>query len=160
MNKVFTLIISLLFLSGCVSTQTKDIFLKEKITDKKELAMSGSRAPWIYEIERRLRKNGFKIKRMASQNSSIERVSSTKTDIYNEASSRYILRIDGYASNTSMTRCFGGGYNFNYINAELIDIRKNETVLHFSDSGYSEGCPPLSGTIFGDISQIVTEAWK
>lgn len=149
-----------LLASGCVSTQTKDVFLTEKISGKKEIAMSGTRAPWVYEIEKRLRKNGFKIKRMASQNSTIEEVSSTKTEVYKEASTRFILNINGRAPNTSMTRCFGGGYNFSYINAELIDVRNNETVLHFSDSGYSEGCPPLSGTIFTDIAQIVTEAWK
>jgi hypothetical protein len=153
-------IIVAIIIAGCVSTQTKDVFLKEKITGPKIIAMSGTRAPWVYEIEKRLRKNGFKIKRMASQNVAVEQVSPTKTEAYNEASARFILNIDGYAPNTSMTRCFGGGYRFKYINAELIDVRTNETVLHYSNSGYSENCPPLSGTIFTDITQAVTQVWE
>ena len=154
------LVISIFCLSGCVSTQTKDVFIEAKITGPKIIAMSGKRAPWVYEIEKRLRKNGFKIKRMASQNVTVEKVSPTKTEAFNEASARFILHIDGYAPNTSMTRCFGGGYRFEYIDAELIDVRTNETVLHYSNSGYSENCPPLSGTIFTDITQMVNQVWE
>jgi hypothetical protein len=137
-----------------------DVFIKDKVTGPKIIAMSGTRAPWVYEIEKRLRQNGFEIKRMASQNVAVEHVSPTKTEAYNEASARFILSIDGYAPNTSMTRCFGGGYQFDYINAELIDVRTNETVLHYSNSGFSENCPPLSGTIFTDIVNAVTQVWK
>ena len=97
---------------------------------------------------------------MASQNVTVEKVSPTKTEANNEASARFILHIDGYAPNTSMTRCFGGGYRFEYIDAELIDVRTNETVLHYSNSGYSENCPPLSGTIFTDIVESVTQVWQ
>jgi hypothetical protein len=132
----------------------------EKIAGPKVIAMSGSRGPWVYEIEKRLKKNGFKIKRMASQNSSVERVSDTKTDIYKEASARHILHIDGYAPNNSMERCFGGGYRFSHINVELIDVASNETVFHYSNSGYSENCPPMSGTIFGDIADLANSAWE
>lgn len=149
-----------LSIAGCVSTRTMDVFVKEKVVGPKIIAMSGVRSPWVYEIEKRLRENGFKIKRMASQNVAVEQVSQTKTEVYNEASARFILVIDGYAPNTSMTRCFGGGYRFDYINAELIDVRTNETVLHYSNSGYSENCPPLSGTIFTDIVNGVTEVWE
>ena len=147
-------------LVGCVSTQTKDVFIKEKITGPRVIAINGTRAPWIYEIEKRLKKKGFSIKRMVSQKVAIEEVSSTKTEAYNEASARFILNIDGYAHNTSMTRCFGGGYNFEYINVELIDVKTNETALHYSNSGYSENCPPLSGTIFTDVAESVSEVWE
>ena len=122
--------------------------------------MSGERAPWVYEIEKRLRKNGFSIKRMVSQNVSVEQVSPTKTEAYNAAAARFILHVNGYAPNTSMTRCFGGGYHFDYINVELIDVRTNETVFHYSNSGYSENCPPLSGTIFTDIADMVSQSWE
>ena len=160
MKHIFLLLISMTLISGCVSTQTKDVFIEKKITGPKIIAMSGKRAPWVYEIEKRLRKNGFIIKRMASQNVAVEQVSPTKTEAYNEAAARFILNIDGYAPNTSMTRCFGGGYRFEYIDAELIDVRTNETVLHYSNSGYSENCPPFSGTIFADIVQLVTQVWQ
>lgn len=151
---------AIVMLLGCVSTQTRDVFLEKKITGPKVIAMSGERAPWVYEIEKRLRKNGFSIKRMVSQNVSVEQVSPTKTEAYNEASARFIFHVDGYAPNTSMTRCIGGGYRFEYINAELIDVRTNETVLHYSNSGYSENCPPLSGTIFTDITEMVSQSWE
>lgn len=160
MKKVFWLLSLAVLLQGCVSTKSIDIMSDEKIMGQKVVAMSGSRGPWVYEIEKRLKQRGFQIKRMASQNSSIEQVSDTKTDVYNEASARYILHIDGYAPNNSMERCFGGGYRFSHINAELIDIVKNETVFHYSNSGYSENCPPMSGTIFGDIVNLTDSAWQ
>ena len=72
---------------------------------------------------------------MASQNIAVEQVSPIKTEAYYEASDRFILHIDGYAPNTFMTRCFGRGYRFKYIDAKLIDVRTNETVLHYLNSG-------------------------
>lgn len=152
--------LTIVALSGCVSTKNMDIFVEDKVEAPKIVAMSGTRAPWVYEIEKRLREHGFEIKRMASQTVSVEEVSPTKTEAYNEASARFVLHIDGYAPNTSMTRCFGGGYRFEYVNAELIDVRNNQTVMHYSNSGYSENCPPLSGTIFGDISGAVSQVWE
>ncbi|EGY23854.1 hypothetical protein DA2_3934 [Desulfovibrio sp. A2] len=59
-----------------------------------------------------------------------------------------------------MNRCFGGGYKFIYINADLIDTATNETIANFSDAGYSENCPPASGTIFTDLTNTVINAWK
>lgn len=97
---------------------------------------------------------------MASQNAAIEQTSESKTEIYNEASARFIMHVDGFAPNSSMTRCFGGGYNFQYINVELIDIETNETAMHYSNSGYSENCPPLSGTIFTDIVKATSSIWQ
>lgn len=44
-------------------------------------------------------------------------------------------------------------YNFDYINIELIDIESDGTVMHYSNSGFSENCQPLSGTIFSDVVQ-------
>ena len=160
MKNILTILSLVIFTAGCVSTKNEDVMLDQKIDAPKVIAMSGSRGPWIYEIEKRIKKNGFKIKRMTSQKSSIEDVSETKTELYREASARFILHIDGYAPNNSMERCFGGGYKFSHINAELIDVTNNETVLHYSNSGYSEGCQPLSGTIFGDIADLVNSAWK
>ena len=43
-------IIVAIIIAGCVSTKTKDVFIKEKITGRKIIAMSGTRAPWVYEI--------------------------------------------------------------------------------------------------------------
>lgn len=160
MKSVLFLLLPVFLLQGCVSTKTINVMSEEKITGPKVIAMSGSRSAWVYEIEKRLKSSGFQIKRMVSQNSSVEKVSDTKTDIYKEASAQYVLHIDGYAPNNSMERCFGGGYRFSYINAELIDLEKNETIFHYSNSGYSENCPPMSGTIFGDIANLAESAWQ
>jgi len=160
MKKIASLFLFAFVLVGCVSTQTSDVFIQERITGPKIVAMSGTRAPWAYEIENRLRQRGFKIKRMASQTVGIEKTSPTKTEVYNEASARFILHIDGYAPNTPMTRCIGGGYKFDYINVELIDVATNETAMHYSNSGYSENCQPLSGTIFADIVNMISSVWE
>ncbi|MDB0016475.1 hypothetical protein N9E28_02880, partial [Alphaproteobacteria bacterium] len=79
-------------------------------------------------------------------------------ETFDKATARVILVLDGFAPNSSMTRCFGGGFKFNYINAELIDSLNNETLASYSNSGYSEGCPPLSGSIFEDITNMVFQS--
>ncbi len=148
-----------LLLASCVSTKEYYNFNETLIDDPKIIAIKGKRYPWFFEIEKRLKAEGFKVKRFAVDSKVIEDENSTVSKIYNRATTRYILSIDGYAPNNSMTRCFGGGYNFNYINVEMIDSLLNETIMHYSNTGYSEGCPPLSGSIFSDISEAVTSLW-
>lgn len=147
-------------LGGCVSTETTDIFATEKVTGAKEVAINGARTPWMFEIERRLRAKGFTVKRWTSQTRVTEQISPSAVQEYNNASSRIILHIDGYAPNTSMTRCFEGGYKFEFITAEIIDVGKNETLAAYSNSGYSEGCPPLSGSIFSDVVAMVEAVFE
>lgn len=159
LKSVFSITI-LLFLVSCASTKNSDILINTKINGPKIIAIDGVRTPWLHEIEKRLRKNGFTVKRMVSQNLSIEKVNSKVTRTYNEASAPYILYVDGYAPNNAMERCYGGGYRFDHIDVELIDVLKNETILTYSNSGYSEGCPPLSGSIFGDIVGLINSVWN
>lgn len=149
-----------LLMSGCVSTKSQNIFVDKKIIQDKVIAVEGTRATWVFEIEKRLREKGFKIKRYLSQNISVENISKEKTIAYNETSAQYLLRIDGYAPNSSMTRCMGGGYIFDYIDIELIDLSKNETIAHYHNSGYTENCPPVSGTIFQDVTDLVNNRWR
>lgn len=150
----------ILLLTGCVTTKSSDLMIEHKIDAPKVLTVKGTRAPWVYEIEKRLKKRGFTIKRIASQSVSTEVVSDNKVSTYNEASAPFVLLIDGYAPNNAMERCFGGGYNFSYIDIEMVNLINNETVLHYNNSGYSEGCPPLSGTIFTDIENLISSAWE
>ncbi len=157
--RTFLIMLFALALTGCVSTKSNEIFITEKITSPKVIAFTGDRAPWVYEIEKRLRSRGFLIKRIPSQRNIINDIDPDKTEVYSETSARFLLLVDGYAPNSSMTRCFGGGYKFDYINVELVDVKNNETVLHYSNSGYSENCPPMSGTIFTDIENAVNNAW-
>lgn len=79
---------------------------------------------------------------------------------FNEAEARYVLVIAGAAPYDLMNRCFGGGFKFDHITADLVDTETNETLLNVNGSGYSENCPPMSGTIFGDIADAVAEAWQ
>lgn len=160
MKNIVILGLIIFLMNGCVSTKSQNIFIDKKITTDKIVSIEGTRTPWVFEIEKRLRKEGFKVKRFLSQNVSVEQVTSKKTIAYNEASSKYLLRIDGYAPNSSMTRCMGGGYIFDYIDVELIDLVNNETIFHYHNSGYSEQCPPVSGTIFADITNLVANRWK
>lgn len=145
--------------AGCVRTDSYDVLTTEKIPGPRQLALTGPRLPWVIEIEKRLRAAGFTVKRWASQHQVTELVSPTTKHAYNEASARVILVLNGHAPNTSMTRCMGGGYNFSFINAELIDVAKNEVIASYSNSGYSENCPPLSGSIFSDVTSMVEAAF-
>ena len=149
-----------LYLSGCASTKSVDIVSTEKIDAPKVIAISGGKGLWVKEIQKRLRSKGFTIKRSVSQQTVIEKESADRTSIYKDAATRYILVLDGYAPSDSFQRCIGGGgYKFDYINAELVDLAKNETIFSYSNSGYSEGCP-MGGTIFTDIENLMVNAWR
>jgi hypothetical protein len=158
MIKTYLLAVSIL-LSGC-ATGSKTVLSEEKITSPKVIALNAPRMPWVIEIETRLRQKGFKVLRWASQKNVKEQVNANRTEEYREAATRYILTINGSAPLGNMHRCFAGGYNFDYITAELIDVDTNETLVNITGSGYSENCPPLSGTIFSDIISGVVDSWK
>ncbi|WP_447969320.1 hypothetical protein [Nitrospira sp. M1] len=157
---IFLILVAGFVLTGCVSTKDQASYITEQIEGQRVIAMVGKRYPWVNPIMQRLKNEGFSIKRFASVSETTEKVSATKMETYNKATARVILNIDSFAANTSWTRCFGGGYKFSYIYAELIDARNNETMATYSNSGYSENCPPMSGTIFQDITDMVTSAFK
>ncbi|WP_141201918.1 hypothetical protein [Citrobacter braakii] len=148
-----------IMLVGCASTKNVDVVATEKAQGERIIAVNSSRAPWVYEIEKRLKQKGFTVLRSASQQVTIEKQTNSTTGIYNEATTRYVLNLNGFAPNNTMTRCYGGGYDFEYIDAELIDVKNNQTMFHYSNSGFSENCPPMSGTIFTDITNLVANAW-
>ncbi|EBF8324280.1 hypothetical protein ZI88_11505 [Salmonella enterica subsp. enterica serovar Newport] len=158
MKKIFIFAISLI-LAGCASTKNVDVVATEKAQGDRIIAINSARSPWVYEIEKRLKQKGFTVLRSASQQVTIEKQTNSTTGIYNEATTRYVLNLNGFAPNNTMTRCYGGGYDFEYIDAELIDVKNNQTMFHYSNSGFSENCPPMSGTIFTDITNLVANAW-
>ncbi|EEU9257653.1 hypothetical protein ABMQ27_001099 [Escherichia coli] len=158
MKKIFIFAISLI-LAGCASTKNVDVVATEKAHGDRIVAINSARAPWVYEIEKRLKQKGFTVLRSASQQVTIEKQTNSTTGIYNEATTRYVLNLNGFAPNNTMTRCYGGGYDFEYIDAELIDVKNNQTMFHYSNSGFSENCPPMSGTIFTDITNLVANSW-
>ena len=83
--------------------------------------------------------------RWPSQRRVREQVSPERIEEFKQAATRYVLVIAGSAPLDWMHRCTAGGYDFAYINVELVDVRTNETVLSTSGAGYSEGCAPLQG---------------
>lgn len=152
------ILISLITLVSC--SHQKNYQLSDvKITGPKEVSIqTDSRgAPWLSEIEIHLKKKGFNVKRNA--------IVGTRTDkaedhnmTYAQASTRFILRIDG-STNAAM-RCFGGGFTFNYLSVELYDAIENKSLVSVSDSGYSEGCGPAYSTMFENVAEQVSLAWE
>ena len=160
MRKIFEFIVLAFLLFGCVAVGDQTLQIENKITDEKVIAVNvNSGGPWMREIERRLKQKGFKVLRAASVNEAIE-VSGKKLIKYNEASTRYFLRVDARAPTDFMHRCFGGGFNFDYFYADLIDLQSNETVASIESRGYSEGCQPLAGKIYTNTAAMVVNSWQ
>ena len=89
MLKIFQIILLGLFLSGCVAVGNQTLEVEEKISEEKVIAVNiNTGGPWMREIEKRLKKAGFRVLRASSVNDAIE-VSGKKIIKYNEASSRY-----------------------------------------------------------------------
>jgi hypothetical protein len=149
----------LLLLNGCAHNNTTVLY-EQKITTPKVIALDAPRSSWMIEIETRLRKAGFQVLRRSSQTTVTEKATETRTETYRESTARYVLVVRGDAITDSMHRCFGGGFNFNDLTAELVDTQKNETLLNVTGSGYSEDCPPMSGNLYGNIVAAVKNAWE
>lgn len=150
---------ALLLLAACAAGQ-KTVLVGEKISGPKVIALDAPRTPWVVEIENRLRQRGFKVLRWASQKRVREKIDEQRTEEFREAAVRYVLVLDGDAPLDPMHRCFAGGWRFEYLTAELVDVSTNETLLSVSGSGYSENCPPLSGSLFSDIVSSVEGSWQ
>jgi hypothetical protein len=154
------LLLSMMLATAACATGTTVVHSDRRITDPKIIALDAPRLPWVVEVETRLRQRGFQVLRFASQRRVRERVSEIRTEEYREATARHVLLVEGSAPLDPMRRCIAGGYKFDYLTIELIDVKLNETVLTVSGGGYSENCTPVSGTIFGDIVAAIEEAWQ
>ena len=161
MKKAILIIVFGLLLSGCVAVGNQTLEVKNKITAPKIIALNvETGGPWMREIERRIQRAGFQVLRAASVNEAIE-VSGKKIIKYNEASTRYYLNVDADAPvSLAGGRCFGGGFNFDYIYADLVDLQTNQTIASIESRGYSEKCPPLSGKIYTNITKMIVESWE
>ena len=161
MKKLLGILVLGLLVASCAAIGEQTLEIKNKITEPKIIALNvNSGGPWMREIERRLQRSDFQVLRAASVNEAIE-VSGKKIIKYNEAATRYYLKIDADAGvNLAEGRCFGGGFNFGYIYADLVDLQTNQTIASIESRGYSEKCPPLSGKIFTNITKMIVESWK
>lgn len=158
--RIATALVIAVSLAGCAPTRVSETYAERSVEGPRVIALVGARRSWTIEIEKRLRENGFAIKRFASTQVVTERTGPDRVETYSESSARVVLRVDGYAPDGAMVRCIAGGWKFDSINAEVIDTKTNETLASYSNSGYSENCAPLSGTIFGDITKMVVGVFK
>ena len=161
MRRILPLLIVIVgpFLAGCAHNGT--VFLADRTIDTpRVVALDAPRTPWTVEIERRLRAEGFEVLRWSSQQRVREYAGAGRVEEYREATTRYVLVVDGYAPLDWMHRCFAGGFRFDYLSAELVDVAENETLFSFSGHGYSEKCPPMSGRLFRGIVDAMSQTWK
>lgn len=136
-------------LSSC-ATGAVTVQSKEKASGPKVVALDAPLEPWVAQIESRLRQRGFQVKHLPRGQTGQATIPGV----------RYVLRVGGEHYAGWGRRCIGGGYEFQSITAELIDQGTHEALATVSAEGYSEDCPPLSGTIFGDITNMVAERWE
>ncbi len=122
----------------------------EKVKGERVVALDAPLEPWVPQIEKRLRDSGFKVKRMSRDG----------TGALANMGARYVLRLHGDYYGGWEHRCFGGGYKFRVLSAELLDLETNEALASVSGEGYSEDCPPMSGSIFGDVAKMVADRWE
>jgi len=94
--------------------------------------------PWVTSIKERLAKRGVSVKSYSST-----------------AKTKFVLHLNANAPTGFWHNCFGGGYQFDYYIAELIDSTTNEVISSVEDKGFSEGCQPLSGTMYTDTVNMV-----
>jgi hypothetical protein len=144
---------------GCASPGRVTSFTDQPIDAARVVALDAPSAPWVMDIQRQLHEHGFEVLRWSSRSSVTEATGEAQARHYNQAEARHVLVVRGHAPLDAGRRCFGGGYRFDHLNAELIDTQTNRTLLNISGSGYSEGCAPANGTLFGDIARALDGAW-
>ena len=163
MNKILSIIL-VVVCSGCVAIGEQTLFPEQQIDAPKVISLNvSSGGPWMREIERRLTKKGFRVLRSAGRTSveitNEKSLSNETKETFKKAETRYYLEVDAMAPVNWAHRCFGGGFNFDYIYADLIDTTTNQTIAAIESRGYSEGCAPLSGSIFENITNMVVNSW-
>lgn len=158
-QRLLVITILVLVVTGCATGQVTQMS-DTKIRGPKVIALDAGGAPWKVDIEARLKKAGFKVLRWSSRSRVTEQTDKKRLEQYNKAEARYILEISASAPTEWARRCFGGGFKFDYIDANLVDVETNETILNVNGKGYSEGCFPLSGSVFQDITDAVQDSWQ
>jgi hypothetical protein len=148
----------LMSVTSCIAIGEQTLKVQNKIIAPKEISINLNSGPWMGEIERRLQAEGFKVI-ISSSSGQTTVTNKDKQFKYNQATAKYFLQINAAARTDLMARCFGGGYNFDYIYANLIDIQTQETIASIHSRGFSEGCPPLEGAIYTNIAKMVSDSW-
>lgn len=156
--RYFKLFFLVLILTSCIATGKQTLQVQNKIVAPKIIAININSGPWMGEIERRLQRSGFQVIRnsMMGEKTLIKPDSKFK---FNQSTTKYYLSVNAAAPTDYMRRCFGGGYNFDYIYADLVDTATGQTIASIEGRGYSEGCPPLAGSIYTNITKMVNDSW-
>ncbi len=94
--------------------------------------------PWVASIKERLSERGVDVKSYSS---------TSKT--------KFVLHLNANAPTGFIHKCFGGGYQFDYYIAELIDSTTNKVIGSVEGNGYSEGCQPFSGTMYTQTVNMI-----
>ncbi len=144
--------------TACAGKATFSLKPASPLSGPKELTVLGSRNDVVIAFEEHLRERGFRIKRFISRQLISEREDRDQIVTYADAETRYAVEID--AAVAAGGRCFGGGFKLSYLRMELIDLAANEVVMSARASGYTENCPPMSGTVFQDLVDAIVEAWE
>lgn len=146
-------------LTGCATGHIVQIS-DTKIEGPRVIALDAPSAPWVIEVQNYLKAKGFRVLRWSSRSRITEQTAANRLEQFHEAEARYVLVINGFAPYDWANRCFGGGYKFHHVSTDLVDTKTNETILNVNGSGFSENCPPMSGSIFSDIANAVDAAWS
>lgn len=149
-------VIVFLFLASC-SHQDVIKLTDKKLEGKKEVAITtDDSGVWLYKLIAEIEKQGVSVKRTSSTGETTI-TENGKSFKYEQAASRYILKVNGSVDHAR--RCFGGGHTFNNLSLEVFDSQENKGVAMFTDSGYSEGCPPAISSMFEDLAKNVRSLW-
>lgn len=159
MKKTIFIAAVIALLTACATGHVVQIS-DTKIEGPRVIALDAPSAPWVIEVQNRLKAKGFRVLRWSSRTRVTEQTVSNRLEQFNEAEARYVLVLNGYAPYDWANRCFGGGYKFDHVSTDLVDTKTNETILNVNGSGYSGNCPPLSGSICSDIANAVDAAWS
>ena len=131
MYKKFMLTMIIIMISGCgVALNVERINPKLLDHSDKTLVFLNSHE-WDMELQKALRKNGFSIKKFASQKIVQEKTTGTRKEIFREAGARYGLDY----SYDMASYCFGGGALFRKFTVEISDLTTNDIILIIEKGG-------------------------
>lgn len=158
MKYTITSLFAIICLVGCAHNSTT-VLATTKINGPKTIALDAPREPWVIQVETRLRDLGFKVTRRSANRRITETAGPGRSETSDGNGARYLLVLSGQAPLDAMHRCFGGGFKFDFVTAEVIDQETDATLVNVNGAGYSEGCQPMSGTLFMDIATAVNKLW-
>lgn len=144
-------------LGGCVAP-LKVERLQEFTPQSKTIVLLNS-TRWDSKIRTNLSKNGFKVRRFASQNQVIvEGNDGEIARVFNEAEARYGLTFFW----ESVDHCIINSSRHIYGTFEITDIQTNEVILVIEKSGWTEACGSRTHDqlIFEDLAGALANAWK